>query len=442
MLKFILYLFFMIPMSLMLNWVYCIYFFFIFFFFFFLICKFTVLDWGNFCYMFFVDKISFMFCCLSIWICILMIYSMVSYCKMMNFKYFLFYVCLLIFLLFNVFVVVDFFYFYFFFEGSLIPVFLIIFGWGYQPERLMAGYYLIFYTLFASFPFLLVILDEMVFFGKFSYFFNYKINSMYKCFFIIFSFLVKFPLFGLHNWLPKAHVEAPVSGSMILAGLLLKLGGYGMIRSMKFIYLFVFKYNYFFISLSLYGCILISLFCMIQSDMKMLIAYSSICHMSMVISGMFTLTMWGNLGSLIFMIGHGFVSSGLFFLIGIIFNILNSRSFFLVSGILNFMPSLSFYWFIFCILNMSCPPSINLFSEICISFGLISWNFYIIFFLFFIFFFSACYSLMFFFLVNHGNLSGNLKFISICSVNEFFILSLHLYPVILLMFDMYLFLFI
>nr|YP_010990651.1 NADH dehydrogenase subunit 4 [Klapperibrachys cremeri]WOW99082.1 NADH dehydrogenase subunit 4 [Klapperibrachys cremeri] len=423
------YLFFMIPMSLVLEWTTCVYFFFFFFFFFF--CKCLFLDWMFFSYFFFFDKISYVFCCLSIWICILMIYSMINYMGMMGFKYFIFYVNMLLFMLFITFVVNDFFYFYFFFEGSLIPVFLIIFGWGYQPERLMAGYYLIFYTLFASFPFLLVILDEINLIGKFSYFFDYKIDSMFKCFFIIFSFLIKFPLFGLHNWLPKAHVEAPVSGSMILAGLLLKMGGYGILRSLKFIYFFMFKYNYFFIMLSLYGCILISLFCLIQSDMKMLIAYSSICHMGMVISGLFTITEWGILGSLIFMIGHGLVSSGLFFLIGILFNILSSRSLFLVSGVINFLPSLSLFWFLLSVMNMSCPPSINLFSEVCISFGLMSWDYKIFMFLLFIFFFSACYSLTFFFMINHGNFSRNLKLVGICFVLTpfffFFFFSLQIY---------------
>jgi NADH-ubiquinone oxidoreductase chain 4 len=129
--------------------------------------------------------------------------------------------------------------FYLFFERSLIPTLLLILGWGYQPERLQAGVYLLFYTLFASLP-LLVGIFYLINYSFSVSFYLLKDQSIFSSLFylcIIFAFLVKMPIFLVHLWLPKAHVEAPVSGSIILAGVLLKLGGYGLLRVYPFIVL-------------------------------------------------------------------------------------------------------------------------------------------------------------------------------------------------------------
>jgi NADH-ubiquinone oxidoreductase chain 4 len=186
-------------------------------------------------------------------------------------------------------------YFYFFFEASLIPTLFIIVGWGYQPERLQAGVYFMMYTLLVSLPLLLgliylqsrglgvVIWDTlMVGYGAgVEGPSGVGLNLV-----LLIAFLVKLPLFLVHLWLPRAHVEAPVAGSMILAGVLLKLGGYGLMRVlMKFTFLFN-RLGGFVISLSLVGMVSIGLVCCRMNDLKALVAYSSVAHMGLVVSGL------------------------------------------------------------------------------------------------------------------------------------------------------------
>lgn len=182
--------------------------------------------------------------------------------------------------------------FYLFFEMSLIPTMFLILGWGYQPERLQAGVYLLFYTLLASLPLLvgifyindlLMCIDISVLVGR-----GFVNELLYYR--MVMAFLVKMPMFLVHLWLPKAHVEAPVAGSMILAGILLKLGGYGLLRVMPFISVVGVKVNFIWVGVRLVGGVLVRLVCLRQVDLKALIAYSSVAHMGIVLGGMMTLT--------------------------------------------------------------------------------------------------------------------------------------------------------
>nr|YP_010990599.1 NADH dehydrogenase subunit 4 [Nisia atrovenosa]WOW98926.1 NADH dehydrogenase subunit 4 [Nisia atrovenosa] len=417
--------------------------FFFFFFFFLLFISFN-LSIGFFCniiFFFGFDIYSYLFCLLSVWIVILMNCSMKSFWLLKSFKYFNFLSCLILTFLILSFYVIDFFMFYLFFEISLIPVVLIIFGWGHQPERISSGFYLFFYTLFASLPLLVCIFLIISVEGCFNFYIFFYINNLFISFLLIFAFLVKFPMIFFHLWLPKAHVESPVGGSMILAGVMLKLGGYGLIRLLKFLIHFLLNFNWLFIGISLFSFFYLSLVCLIQSDLKVLVAYSSVCHMSMVISGIFSVGLFGVLGSLILMLGHGLVSSMLFFYIGILYNFFNSRSFFVIRGLLTISPSLSMMGFFGFMSNLSCPPSMNLISEILIISTLIMWSSGLIIFISLGLFFSAFYSILIFSFIHHGFPSSLIKPFNI-KVFDYLIFFLHLYPIFIMSFNFIYFIYI
>nr|YP_010362171.1 NADH dehydrogenase subunit 4 [Trifida elongata]UNS15664.1 NADH dehydrogenase subunit 4 [Trifida elongata] len=383
-----------------------------------------------------VDFLSYGLIALSILIVSLMIMSSDSIFKDLFVSLFLLTNIFLCLILIFVFSVLNMFMFYLFFEFSLIPLLILIFGWGYQPERLISGLYLFFYTLFASLPLFLVLiyfyhLNYMVFFDlKFNMPMNFFIH-----FCVVFAFLVKLPMFMVHFWLPKAHVQAPVSGSMILAGLLLKIGGYGIVRFMYIMEFLFMRYNWVWFSLSLVGAILVSIICFLQGDIKCMIAYSSVAHMGLCIIGLMTMNKWGLLGSYLMMISHGLCSSGLFCLANISYCRFLSRSFFFNKGLLNYMPSMCMLWFLFCSFNMSCPPSLNFMSEIFIVSSMACYWFNSFYYFFFISFLSACFSFYLFSFSQHGNFNF---LYSYCSgfVREYLLLMIHLLPIILIMLNL------
>jgi len=186
-------------------------------------------------------------------------------------------------------------------------------------------------------------------------------------FFYIFAFLVKLPLFCVHLWLPKAHVEAPVAGSIILAGLLLKLGRYGIWRILSYIVSKVYNLSPFFMVLGLVGGLIVRFVCTMQVDMKALVAYSSVVHIGILVCGLVCLIDFGFEGSACIIIGHGVVSSGLFYLVGCLYERTRRRSLFINKGITVVIPSLTRLWFILCIFNIRAPPSVNLLREILLT---------------------------------------------------------------------------
>nr|QVT11150.1 NADH dehydrogenase subunit 4 [Rhagoletis pomonella]QVT11215.1 NADH dehydrogenase subunit 4 [Rhagoletis mendax]QVT11228.1 NADH dehydrogenase subunit 4 [Rhagoletis zephyria]QVT11254.1 NADH dehydrogenase subunit 4 [Rhagoletis zephyria]QVT11267.1 NADH dehydrogenase subunit 4 [Rhagoletis zephyria] len=397
----------------------------------------------NFCTNYFVnisyflgfDTISYGLILLSFWICTLMITASESVNKFNNYKnLFLFNILILLLFLILSFASMNLFMFYLFFESSLIPTLFLILGWGYQPERLQAGVYLLFYTLLVSLPMLISIfylynnLMTLNFYLLNNFMFNYDLLYLS----LILAFLVKMPMFLVHLWLPKAHVEAPVSGSMILAGIMLKLGGYGLLRVLCFLQLSNVKYNYIWISISLIGGVLISLVCLRQTDLKALIAYSSVAHMGIVLGGLMTLSYWGLCGSYTLMISHGLCSSGLFCLANMTYERLGSRSLLINKGLLNFMPSMTLWWFLLSSCNMAAPPSLNLLGEISLLNSIISWSWLTMISLSLLSFFSAAYTLYLYAYSQHGKGFSGVYSFSGGKIREYFILMLHWFPLNLL----------
>nr|APX40208.1 NADH dehydrogenase subunit 4 [Psylliodes laevicollis] len=426
MMKFIFMLFMLIPLSFSSFWLMQWMFFILTFLFMFSYFNFT---WANISYMLGCDLLSFTLILLSFWICSLMILASGKLNKNNDFKnFFLLIMIFLMIALFLTFSSMNLFIFYLFFEISLIPTLILIIGWGYQPERLEAGIYLLFYTMLMSLPMLLMIFylyKNMSL--NFMFLYN-DLNSMFMYLCMNFVFFIKIPMFFLHLWLPKAHVEAPVSGSMILAGIMLKLGGYGLLRLMIMFQLFINNWNMLIIVVSMFGGFIISLVCMRQSDMKSLIAYSSVSHMGLALAGLMTLNYWGMWGALVMMLAHGLCSSGLFCLANLMYERTLSRSLYLNKGLLNLIPSFSLYWFLLLSSNMAAPPSLNLLSEIMLINSLVSYSNINMLWLSLISFFSAAYSLFLYSYSQHGKFYSSLFSFMNGLNREYLLLLLHWFP--------------
>nr|YP_010852725.1 NADH dehydrogenase subunit 4 [Provespa barthelemyi]WGL39465.1 NADH dehydrogenase subunit 4 [Provespa barthelemyi] len=373
---------------------------------------------------FYMDNYSYLLVILSLWIsgCMLMI----NMSKLMEFM-----ILTLMILLILCFFSLNLLMFYLLFEFSLLPIFFLILYGGYSYERYESVLYMFMYTVVSSMPFLWLLL--LIYFNYSSLmivmlmYLELKLGVLLMVLCLL-GFMVKLPMFLFHIWLPKAHVEAPVYGSMVLAGVMLKLGSYGMLRMIQIFFFDMVKYGFMVISLGVVGSILMSLVCLIQVDMKMLVAYSSVVHMSLLISGMMTMTKVGLMGGLMMMLAHGLCSSGLFYIVNINYECFGSRLIYLNKGSMNIYPTLSLFWFLLCSSNLSAPVSLNLVSEIFLLMGLVSWSIEVMMFLVMLCFFSAAYSLYLFSMSQHGeNQMLNVMYKNV-SVMNYYMLILHWVP--------------
>nr|YP_010758740.1 NADH dehydrogenase subunit 4 [Palaemon macrodactylus]WEW73447.1 NADH dehydrogenase subunit 4 [Palaemon macrodactylus] len=388
----------------------------------------------HFGYGFGVDSVGYILILLSIWIMALVLGASEGVKKVgTHVNLFLVVNLLLLVTLILTFSCLDYILFYVCFESSLIPTLILILGWGYQPERLQAGVYMLFYTLFASLPLLISFLSLYTMEGSLIMSLGVSVTlgkSQMMVWYIcsVMAFIVKLPMFLVHLWLPKAHVEAPVAGSMILAGVLLKLGGYGLIRVCPIFLEVAMDLVWLWISLGLVGGFAVSLICLRQGDMKSLIAYSSVAHMSLVLCGLMLCSWWGLVGAVVVMVGHGLCSSGLFCLANMSYERLGSRSLLVGKGLLTFMPTLALWWFALSAGNMAAPPTLNLLGEVSLIISVVSWSKVSMGCLALISFFSAAYTLYLFSLSQHGKYFVSV--FSCCSgeVREYLVLMLHWLP--------------
>lgn len=321
-----------------------------------------------------VDGISIFFILLTtllIPLCLLTSWSSINF----NLKEFLVAFLFLDFLLIGSFCVLEIFLFYVFFESTLIPMFLIIGIWGSRERKILAAYYFFMYTLFGSILMLVSILYIFYQTGTTNYeilicynFSLYEEKLLWLTFFL--AFASKVPMLPVHLWLPEAHVEAPTAGSVILAGVLLKLGTYGFIRfTLPILPHACFYFTPLVYTVAAVGAVYTSFTAIRQTDFKRIIAYTSIAHMNLVILGIFSYNTVGLEGAILQSLSHGFVASGLFLVIGVVYDRYRTRIIQYYGGLASVMPLYVIVFLFFTLANISFPGTSSFVGEFLILIG-------------------------------------------------------------------------
>nr|AIW80958.1 NADH dehydrogenase subunit 4 [Cheirogaleus lavasoensis] len=330
--------------------------------------------------------------------------------------------------------------FYILFEATLIPTLVIITRWGNQTERLNAGLYFLFYTLIGSLPLLVALIYIQNSLGSLNMttmtLCNQELSNSWSngllwmaC---IMAFMVKMPLYGLHLWLPKAHVEAPIAGSMVLAAVLLKLGGYGMMRITTILDPMTKSLAYPLLMLCLWGMIMTSSICLRQTDLKSLIAYSSVSHMALVIMAILIQTPWSFMGATALMIAHGLTSSMLFCLANSNYERIHSRTMLLARGLQSFLPLMATWWLLASLTNLALPPFINLIGELLVIMASFSWSNITIILTGLNMLITALYSLYMLTVTQRGKPTYHMHNLNPSLTRENTLMSMHMLPIILL----------
>lgn len=309
-----------------------------------------------------------------------------------------------------VFCVRDLLLFYIFFESTLIPMFIIIGIWGSRERKVRASYMLFIYTLLGSVLMLLSILYVYFRVGTTDYetllAYNFTFNEQRFIWLAFFaSFASKVPMLPVHIWLPEAHVEAPTAGSVILAGILLKLGSYGFIRfSLPLFPEASLYFTPFIFTLSVIGILYSSLTAIRQTDLKRIVAYTSVAHMNLVVIGLFSFNVIGLEGAILQSLSHGFVSSALFLLIGVLYDRHHTKMVKYYSGLVHTMPLFTIIFLIFTMANIGLPGTSSFVGEFLLLLGAFKISICVAFFGATGMVLGGCYSLWLFNRIVYGNL--------------------------------------